>query len=271
MHDPMHDHATIEIERRDAIEIVSLNRPDALNAINPQLTAELTAYFEGLHGRTDVRVVLLRGNGRAFCAGLDIKDNSRRDSGETPALAGLRTQTAIGNIYRRMRSCPQPIIALGHGAACGGGFSLLLAADVRYGAPSLRMNAAYIRIGLGGCDMASSYFLPRLVGASLASELILTGRFIGAERALQAGLISAIVEEDTLLDAGLALAGEMLATAPMGLRLSKQALNLNIDAPSLEHAMAIEDRQQVILGSTEDFREAMTAFLEKRPPVYRER
>jgi enoyl-CoA hydratase/carnithine racemase len=119
--------------------------------------------------------------------------------------------------------------------------------------------------------MASSYFLPRLVGASLASELILTGRFIGAERALQAGLISAIVEEDTLLDAGLALAGEMLATAPMGLRLSKQALNLNIDAPSLEHAMAIEDRQQVILGSTEDFREAMTAFLEKRPPVYRER
>jgi enoyl-CoA hydratase/carnithine racemase len=119
--------------------------------------------------------------------------------------------------------------------------------------------------------MASSYFLPRLVGASLASEMILTGRFVGAERALAAGLISEIVDEDKLLDRGLALAEEMLATSPWGLRLSKQALNLNIDAPSLEAAMAIEDRQQVILSATEDYKEALTAFLDKRPPEYRER
>jgi enoyl-CoA hydratase/carnithine racemase len=167
-----------------------------------------------------------------------------------------------------MRSCPQPIIALVQGAAAGGGMSLALAADVRYAAPSMKMNAAYIRIGLGGCDMASSYFLPRLVGASLASEMILTGRFINAERALRAGLVSEIVEEEKLLDAGLALAGEMLATTPWGLRMSKQALNLNIDAPSLEHAMAIEDRQQIILGQMDDFKEAMTAFVEKRAPNY---
>src|SRR3546814_8525947 len=108
--------------------------------------------------------------------------------------------------------------------------------------------------------MASSYFLPRLVGASLAAEMILTGRFIDAGRALSAGLVSEIVDEDELLDRGIALAGEMLATSPHGLRLSKQALNLNIDAPSLEAAMAIEDRQQVILSATEDHREELAAF-----------
>ncbi len=258
---------SITTETRGAIEIVTLNRPEALNALNTELVDALGGYFDVLHRRTDIRVVILRGAGRGFCAGLDIKAEARATD-ETPVLRSFQTQTAIGDIYRRMRSCPQPIIALGHGAACGGGFSLMLAADVRYGAPSLRMNAAYIRIGLGGCDMASSYFLPRLVGAALATELILTGRFIEAPRALAYGLISEIVEEDALLDRGLALAGEMLATTPWGLRLSKQALNLNIDAPSLEHAMAIEDRQQVILAQTADFREAMGAFLEKRAPEY---
>jgi enoyl-CoA hydratase/carnithine racemase len=261
---------TLMVERRDAIEIVTLNRPEVLNALDPQMTADLTAYFDELHRRTAVRVVILRGAGRAFCAGLDIKVE-KQASDETAVLRSYQTQTQIGDIYRKMRSCPQPIIALGHGAACGGGFSLMLASDVRYGAPSLKMNAAYIRIGLGGCDMASSYFLPRLVGAALASELILTGRFITADRALQYGLISEIVAEDALLDRGLALAEEMLATTPWGLRLSKQALNLNLDAPSLEHAMAIEDRQQVILAQTEDFREAMGAFLAKRTPEYRGR
>jgi enoyl-CoA hydratase/carnithine racemase len=257
----------IAVETRDAVEIVTLNRPEALNAISVQLTEELNDYFGGLHDRTDIRVVVLRGAGRAFCAGLDIKEH-RGGGDEEPVVRSYRTQTEIGKIYRKMRSCPQPIIALLQGAAAGGGMSLALAADVRYAAPSLKMNAAYIRIGLGGCDMASSYFLPRLVGASLASEMILTGRFINAERALRSGLVSEIVEEDKLLDVGLALADEMLATTPWGLRMSKQALNLNIDAPSLEHAMAIEDRQQIVLSQMADFKEAMTAFVEKRPPNY---
>lgn len=257
------------IEARGQIEIATLNRPDRLNALNEGLVEELNAYFGGLAARPEVRVVILRGAGRGFCAGLDIQED--RGSDQTPVLRTLRTQTSIGNIYRKMRACPQPIIALGQGAAAGGGLSLLLASDVRYGTPDFRCNAAYIRIGLGGCDMASSYFLPRLVGASLAAEMILTGRFIDAQRALSAGLISEIVDPDALLDRGLALADEMLATAPWGLRLSKQALNLNIDAPGLEAAMAIEDRQQVILSATEDHKEALAAFLEKRAPDYRER
>ena len=258
------------VEARGAVEIATLNRPGRLNALNEGLVEELNAYFGGLADRKEVRVVILRGAGRGFCAGLDIQEDRKSDD-ETPVLRTLRTQTSIGNIYRKMRACPQPIVALGHGAAAGGGLSLLLASDVRYGTPSFRCNAAYIRIGLGGCDMASSYFLPRLVGASLASEMILTGRFIDAQRALSAGLISEIVDEDALLDRGLALADEMLATSPWGLRLSKQALSLNLDAPSLEAAMAIEDRQQVILSATEDHREALSAFLEKRPPDYHER
>ena len=257
------------IEARGQIEIATLNRPARLNALSEGLVEELNDYFGGLAARPDVRVVILRGAGRGFCAGLDIQED--RSSDETPVLRTLRTQTSIGNIYRKMRACPQPIIALGHGAAAGGGLSLMLAADVRYAAPGFRCNAAYIRIGLGGCDMASSYFLPRLVGASLASEMILTGRFVDAERALSVGLVSEIVAEDELLDRGLALAEEMLATSPWGLRLSKQALNLNIDAQSLDAAMAIEDRQQVILSATEDHKEALAAFLDKRPPAYRER
>jgi enoyl-CoA hydratase/carnithine racemase len=257
------------VEARGQVEIATLNRPERLNALSVGLVDELNDYFGGLAERKDVRVVILRGAGRGFCAGLDIQEDRATD--ETPVLRTLRTQTSIGNIYRKMRACPQPIIALGHGAAAGGGLSLLLASDVRYASPSFRCNAAYIRIGLGGCDMASSYFLPRLVGASLASEMILTGRFIDAERALSAGLVSEIVEEEALLGRGLALAGEMLATSPWGLRLSKQALNLNIDAQSLDAAMAIEDRQQVILSATEDHKEALAAFLGKRPPEYRER
>jgi enoyl-CoA hydratase/carnithine racemase len=262
---------TIKVEARGPIEILSLNRPQALNALNPDMVEALNAYLGDLHQRPEVRVVILRGEGRAFCAGLDIKEaRARRTGANATRWEGpFGTQSMIGNIYRKMRSIPQPIIALGHGAACGGGFSLLLASDVRYGAPSLRMNAAYIKIGLTGCDMGSSYFLPRLVGASLASELILTGRFIHADRALALGLLSDVAPEDKLLETGLSLADEMLQTSPNGLRLSKHALNLNIDAPSLEAAMAIEDRQQTLLGGSPDAAEAMTAFLEKRAPVYR--
>ena len=261
---------TIRIEARDGLEILTLARPDALNTLDPTMVAELTAYFEGLHGRKDVRVVLMRGEGRAFCAGLDLKGWAREDNKRGVHLS-LDTQQRIARIVKLMRSCPQPVIGLGHGPACGGGFSLLLACDVRFGAPSLRMNAAYIKIGLGGADIGSSYLLPRLVGLSVASELLLTGRFIDAERALRVGLLSEVVPEDGLLDAGLALAAEMLATAPMGLRMTKDALNLAIDAPSIEAAMAVEDRQQVMMTTTADHREAVAAFLEKRAPRFEDR
>jgi enoyl-CoA hydratase/carnithine racemase len=133
------------------------------------------------------------------------------------------------------------------------------------------MNAAYIRVGLGGCDMGAGYLLPRLVGLSNASEFLLTGRFVNAERALRMGLVSEVVAEEMLLETGLGLAEDMLKTAPMGLRMTKEALNSEIDAPSLDAALAIEDRQQVILIETADHQEAVAAFRDKRIPVYQDR
>jgi enoyl-CoA hydratase/carnithine racemase len=259
--------AELLIETRGAIEIATLNRPEALNALSESLTDALVDYFDGLHRRPEIRVVILNAAGRAFCAGLDLK--GWKTPGKPTIANTLAVQTKIGNIYRRMRSCPQPIIACAQGAACGGGFSLLLASDVRYGAENLKMNAAYIKIGLGGADMASSYLLPRLVGRSLASELLLTGRFLHADRALRLGLLSNVVEAGRLLDVALELAADMLATTPHGLRLTKQALELNTDAPSMEAAMALEDRQQVMMSAMEDFQEAKAAFLEKRPADFR--
>lgn len=261
---------TIRVEARGPVEIVTLDRPSALNALSEALVAELGDYVYALKRRTDVRVVVLRGEGRAFCAGLDIKEN-RTPTDETQFQRAWRVQTQLGDVLKAMRLAPQPFIALGHGSACGGGFSLMLASDVRFGTPDLRMNAAYIKIGLGGADIGSSYFLPRLVGASLAAELLLTGRFIHAERALRLGLLSEVVEQDRLLETGLALAEEMVSNAPYGLSLTKQALNMNIDAPSIDAAFAIEDRQQVMLTATADHAEAMTAFVEKRPPAYQGR
>lgn len=197
--------------------------------MDEDLIAALRDYFTGLVSRHEVRVVIMRTEGKAFCAGLDL------GGWVQPETAGAihhtwRTQRMIAQVMQAMRKCPQPVIACAQGAACGGGFSLLLASDVRFAAPDLRMNAAYIRIGLGGCDMGASYFLPRLVGSSVASEYLLTGRFMAAGKALACGLVSEIVPADRLLDRALAVADEMLLASPMGLRLTKDALNLNIDA-----------------------------------------
>jgi enoyl-CoA hydratase/carnithine racemase len=167
-----------------------------------------------------------------------------------------------------MRRCPQPILSLVHGPACGGGFAIALASDIRIAGKSARMNAAFIRLGLSACDIGVSYFLPRLVGTSVASELMLTGRFINAERALRVGLVSEVVDDDKLTEAARPYLDEMLTTSPLGLRLTKECLNMSVDAPSLESAIAMEDRNQILCAQTNDVREGMRAFLEKRQPVY---
>lgn len=253
-----------------AVATITLNRPERLNAMDEALIFELRDYLQALNDRHDIRVVVLKAAGRAFCSGLDLEAWPKDESAGSVQHA-WRTQRSIASVMQLMRSCPQPIIALAQGAACGGGLSLLLSSDIRFCTPDFRMNAAYIKIGLGGCDMGSSYFLPRLVGAPLASEMILTGRFIHSDRALASGFVSAIVEADELDVAAQGIIDDMLLTAPLGLRLSKDALNRNIDAPSFEAALAIEDRQQVLLAQTQDALEAQRAFLEKRRPEYGDR
>jgi enoyl-CoA hydratase/carnithine racemase len=259
---------TITIETRGAIEILTLNRPGELNAVTPEMIGELTDYFSALHERPTIRIVMLRGNGREFCAGAELGSEAFAARGKARPQRQLRMQENYSGVIRLMRSCPQPIIGLLHGAACGAGFSLLLACDVRFAAADARMNAAYIRIGLGGCDMGSGYLLPRLVGLSVASELLLTGRFLKADRAKAIGLVSDIAAADELLAKGLEFASEMLRVSPLGLRLTKQALNVLIDAPSLDAALMMEDRQQVILLETSDHAEAVAAFRERREPTY---
>ena len=167
-----------------------------------------------------------------------------------------------------MRHCPQPIISLVHGPACGGGFSFILASDIRIAGESSKMNAAYIRIGLSACDMGSSYFLPRLVGTSVASELMLTGRFINAERALSTNLVSEVVPDQDLEKTAKTYIDEMLATSPMGLRLTKEGLNMAIDAAGLEAAMALENRNQLMCSKTEDAKEGIAAYVDRRTPRF---
>lgn len=258
---------TIQVRREGAVDWVLLNRPESLNALNKKLIDELLDYFGGLYWDKSVRVVVMRGAGRAYCAGLDLKE---RDNSPRSPQNGLTSQRRISEIVMRMRRCPQPIISLVHGPACGGGFAFALASDVRIAGASARMNAAFIRIGLSACDIGVSYFLPRLVGVSVASELMLTGRFINAERALRVGLVSEVVADDKMEEAVRPYLNEMLTTSPLGLRMTKECLNMSVDAGSLEAAVAMEDRNQILCAQTSDFGEGMRAFLEKRAPQFKD-
>ena len=259
---------TFTVGHRGGAHWVTLNRPESLNAMSRTMMLELQHYFGELYTRPEIRAVVLRGAGKAFCAGLDLKE--RREPGEGGPVNGLRVQRRVSEIVMRMRRAPQPIISLIHGAASGGGFALALASDIRLAGPRARMNAAFIRIGLTACDVGVSYFLPRLVGSALASELLLTGAFIDAERALKVGLVSDVVPEAELEARGQAMVDAILANSPLGVRLTKEALNMNIDAQSLEAAIALEDRQQILCAQTDDMREGIGAFLEKRDPAYQD-
>jgi enoyl-CoA hydratase/carnithine racemase len=258
-------YTTISIAHEGAIDWLTLNRPERLNAITPQMCDELIDYFRGLMTDERVRVVMLRGAGRAFCAGYDLHAAADVSAG---AATGMRVQRQVAQVFQLMRRCPQPVICLAHGAATGGGFAFILASDVRVITPETRMNVAMVKVGMTGCDVGISYFLPRSVGQSVAAELMMTGRFLEPARAERLGLVSAVVDANTLEETGRALARDMLATSPLGLRLTKDGLNFAIDAPSLEAAAALEDRGQILCATAGLFAEGISAFLEKRAPDY---
>lgn len=259
---PRDSYETLRIQREGPLLWCTLARPERFNALNPVLCSELHNLLDSLLDDRVTRVVILRGQGKHFCAGLDLKDEdfTRTNSEE------LRFQRRVGELIMKMRYAPQPFIALVQGAASGGGFTLALASDVRIAGDSCRMNVAFIRIGLSGCDIGTSYFLPRLVGTSLASELLLTGNFIHADRALASGLVSQVVPDSELEKAGREMAEAMLHSAPLGLRLTKETLRMSVDAGSLEAVIAMEDRNQTLCAP--DGIEGARAFLEKRPPKY---
>jgi enoyl-CoA hydratase/carnithine racemase len=262
------NYETLLVEKRGQVDWLTLNRPDAMNAISLKMVEELNDYFGKLYNDASVRIVVMRGAGKAFCAGLDIKDRTDWGNQPMPFGGGFHFQGYLADVYIKMRRCPQVILSLIHGPACGGGFAFALASDIRIAGESARMNAAFIKLGLSGCDMGVSYFLPRLVGASVAAELMMTGRFIHAPRALATGLVSEVVPDDGLEDAAQSYVDDLLNTSPMGLRMTKEGLAMAIDAPSLEAAMAIENRNQLMTSKSPNVAEGMAAFLEKRKPVY---
>ena len=259
--------STLVIERRGEVDWLTLNRPDRLNTLTGTMVHELCDYFERLKSDYSVRIVVMRGAGRAFCAGLDIKEHLSGD--RVPEGAGrTRPGHHLFDIVKLMRACPQPIVALVHGPACGGGFALALAADIRVAGESVRMNDAFVALGRSGCELGLTFFLPRIVGLGVATELMFTGSFIDAARALQVGLVSRVVPDADLDSAAALFVEPMLRTAPLGLRMTKETLNTALKIDDLNAVIDLEERAQSICGRGPDFEEAMKAFLEKRPPRY---
>lgn len=264
----MKDAKTLRFEMpAEAIGVVTLNRPERLNAMSRELIREFHECLGEIAQRDDIRVVILTGAGRGFCAGTDLKDSASAEgmNAVPDALVGQRQVSSMVALLRRI---PQPVIAAVNGVAAGGGFSLTMACDVRIAAESARFVASYVNIGLSACEMGSSYFLPRLIGHSRASEILYTGRMLEADEAERIGYVSRVVPDGQALEAALEVAGQMASKSPFGLRMTKEVLNQTIDAPSLEAALAIEDRTQMLAVRTEDFREAVAAFVEKRPPKF---
>ena len=260
---------TLSVERRGRVDWLTLNRPERLNTITGTMVRELCAYFRGLCDDFEVRVVVMRGAGRAFCAGLDIKEYTAPGGDRTPDGAGRsRPGDHLFDIVELMRACPQPIVALVHGPACGGGFAFALAADIRIAGASARMNDAFVSLGRSGCELGLTYFLPRIVGLGVAAELMYTGSFIDAARAKEVGLVSAVVADDELEAAASRFVEPMLKTAPTGLRMTKQTLNASLKIGDLRTVIDLEERAQMLCGRGPDFDEAMKAFLEKRAPSY---
>ena len=238
------------------------------------MTAELVqSLHEHIHDVAvdpTARVVILTGAGRGFCAGLDLRGYGTAPNTEHlgRTQAGFAVQKHIASLIPALRSLPQPVIAAVNGPAAGGGFALVLGSDIRLSSRSARFNAAFIRIGLSACDIGTSWLLPRIVGVARAQELMLTGRVFDAEEAYRIGLVVDLLDDDTLMDAALAKAAEIMRNSPFGVALTKEGMWGALEIPGLQNAIDIENRQQIMASATADHREAMAAFVERRPPSY---
>ncbi|KKL28944.1 hypothetical protein LCGC14_2370080 [marine sediment metagenome] len=279
----MVEYETIKVqEREDGISIITFNRPNRLNAINFQFVEDLQDYLNTLENNLGIRVVILTGEGRAFCSGLDLKDGQVIFKKKVPE--GLQkfeylqnkdkikraviVQKLISQLMITLRKIPQPVIAAIKGAAYGGGLTFAMAADIRIAGESAKFCNAFINIGLSGADCGSSYWLPRLIGFSRAAEFMYTGRVFNAQEADKIGFVSKVVPDDKVLYEALKIAKHILTKSPMGIRFTKDALNINVDASSLESATKLENRTQVICINADDALEGVFATLEKRESKY---
>ena len=237
---------------RPEIAVLTLNRPEKLNALNFELVEALHGTLEDIHRNNECRVVVLTGAGRGFCSGLDLSDPNPPEAGgglEFPR-SGMRWQERIAELTTRLQNLRQPVIAAVNGPAYGGGFAIALAADIRIAGPGARFCTQFIKLGIGGCDIGVSYTLPRIVGAGQAFDLILTARTVEADEALRLGLVSRLSADDVVTDA-LAIAETLCGYGKFGVESTKQVLWANLEAASLQAALHVENRSQILAASTQ--------------------
>jgi len=261
----------IEIDRTEPeIAVLTLNRPESLNALTAELMVELRAALTAIDADPTCRVVVLTGAGRGFCAGLDLK--AVTEGGRTPwgdPVQAMAFQELFAGTTPLMRRIRQPIVAAVNGAAVGAGFALALAADVRVAGASSRFLIGAVKIALTAGETGISYHLPRLVGAGRAFEIMLTGRTVAAEEALAIGLVTRVTPDAEVRAAALEAGRAIAANSPYATKHTKQLMWTNLDAPSLEAAIQLENHAQTVAMLSADFSEGTTAFVEKRPPVFR--
>lgn len=265
----MPDFDTIEVtEPDDGIALVTLNRPDRLNAITSTMITELEQVVASVDLDPALRAVIVTGAGRGFSAGLDLQSQGVAPGAEgvRPTVAGFMWQDHLATLHEKIHRSRKPWIAAVNGAAVGGGFALSLACDVRFASTSATFGAVFLKIGVSNCDMGTSYFLPRLVGASRAAELMLTARIFDAAEAGSIGLVIDVVDDGAVVERALETARLIRANAPFATWMTKETMWQTVDAPSLRHALDIENRTQIMCSATGDTIEARAAFIEKRPP-----
>jgi enoyl-CoA hydratase len=252
------------------VTVVRLNRPERLNAMTTELVEGLHQVLDRIAIDADCRVVILTGAGRGFCAGLDLTGYG--DAPNTEDFGAVQrsfaVQKHIASLMSHMRSIPQPIIAAVNGAAAGGGLALVLGSDIRIGAESSKFNVAFIRVGFSACDIGTSWLLPRIVGVARAQEMMLTGRVIDSAEAYRIGLLVDRVADVDLEKVAIAKAEQIMLNTPFGVALTKEAMWTALEIPAMQSAIDLENRQQIMASRTEDAREAMMAFVEKRPPNF---
>ncbi len=269
---PTRSFDTIEVaEIDDDVALVTLNRPERLNAMTSTMITELDEVVAAVDLDRHLRAVIVTGAGRGFSAGLDLQDQGSapgsKDVGRT--VSGFMWQDHLATLHERIHRSRKPWIAAVNGPAVGGGFALSLACDIRVASSAATFGAVFLKIGVSNCDMGTSYFLPRLVGASRSAELLLTARIFDASEADRIGLVADVVEPDQVIERALDTARLIRANAPFATWMTKETMWQTLDAPSLRHALDIENRTQIMCSSTGDTAEARVAFVEKRPPVWK--
>lgn len=258
-------HLELSYPRPD-IAVLILNRPEKLNALSYELVEDLHAALDDIGANNDCRVVVLTGAGRGFCSGLDLTDrNPDKEGGGTEfPRSGMRWQERIADLTARLHRLRQPVIAAVNGVAYGGGMGIALACDIRIAAQSARFCTQFIKLGLGGCDIGVSYTLPRIVGAGAAFDLILTARAVDADEALRLGMVSRLTPDDAVLHTALSMAETLCGYGKFGVESTKQVLWANLDAASLEAALHLENRSQILSSTSGEMRALSAEFRHRR-------